>query len=120
MFMTLTKKLEDKQISQLQTILNSNLSNIPKACKKMGFKPLKVIDGVHIANRGKVFDSIIIGSANSKTFTVMVRKGGDFVPLIDPEDKINRLLDEGLPQNLNKSQQIVFIAKKISEYINAE
>ena len=118
MFLSFNSKLEDMQKKQLDKILNSNLSNIPKACKKMGFKPLKVVNGVHIANRGKVFDSIIVGSANNKTYTVMVRKGGDFVPLTDPENKINDYLDEVSFEGMNKSQMVITVATKISELLH--
>jgi len=110
-------KIEEIQGKQLQKVLSSNLSNIPKACKKMGFTPLKEIDGVYVANKGKVFDSIIVGSANSKTYAIMVRKGGDFVPLADPEDKIQKFLDLGFEENMNKSQKVVAVARKIVEFI---
>jgi len=105
------------QGKQLQTVLQSNLANIPKACKKMGFTPLKEIEGVHIANKGKVFDSIIVGSANSKTYAIMVRKGGDFVPISDPEDKISEFLDAGFDEGLNKSQKVLAVATKIAALI---
>ena len=110
-------KIEEMQGKQLQTVLQSNLANIPKACKKMGFTPLKEIEGVHIANKGKVFDSIIVGSANSKTYAIMVRKGGDFVPISDPEDKISEFLDAGFDEGLNKSQKVLAVATKIAALI---
>ncbi|MCF6243531.1 MAG: hypothetical protein L3J43_00675 [Sulfurovum sp.] len=110
-------KIEEVQGKQLQKVLNSNLSNIPKACKKMGFTPLKEINGVHVANKGKVFDSIIVGSANSKTYAVMVRKGGDFLPITDPEDAISAFLEEGFSEDMNKSQKVLAVASKIAELI---
>jgi len=110
-------KIEEIQGKQLEKVLNSNLANIPKACKKMGFTPLKEIDGVHIANKGKVFDSIIVGSANSKTYAIMVRKGGDFLPLTDPEDKITEFLEEGFAEEMNKSQKVAAVATKIAELL---
>ena len=111
-------KIEEVQGKQLQKVLNSNLANIPKACKKMGFTPLKEIDGVHVANKGKVFDSIIVGSANSTTYAIMVRKGGDFVPISDPEDKMSEFIDAGFKEDMNKSQKVVAVATKIAELIN--
>jgi hypothetical protein len=111
-------KIEEVQGKQLQKVLSSNLSNIPKACKKMGFTPLKEIDGVHIANKGKVFDSIIVGSANSTTYAIMVRKGGDFVPITDPEDKMSAFLDAGFEEGLNKSQKVAIVAAKIAKLIS--
>jgi len=107
-------KIEEIQGKQLQKVLSSNLSNIPKACKKMGFTPLKEIDGVHIANKGKVFDSIIVGSANSKTYAIMVRKGGDFLPITDPDDKITAFLEEGFSEDMNKSQKVAAVAAKVA------
>ncbi len=111
-------KIEELQGKQLEKILRSNLSNIPKACKKMGFTPLKEIDGVHVANKGKVFDSIIVGSANDKTFAVLVRKGGDFVPIVDPDDQVARFLDNGFEEELNKSQKVSAVATEIAKCIN--
>jgi len=107
-------KIEEVQGKQLQKVLNSNLSNIPKACKKMGFTPLKEIEGVHIANKGKVFDSIIVGSAKSTTYAIMVRKGGDFVPISDPEDTMQEYLDAGFDEEMNKSQKVAAVATKIA------
>jgi len=109
-------KIEEMQGKQLQKILTSNISNIPAACKKMGFKPLKEIDGVYVANKGKVFDSIIAGSANDKTYAILVRKGGDFVPITDPEEAIEKFV-QTLSNDLNKSQKVAAVATKIAELI---
>lgn len=111
-------KIEEIQGKQLQKVLHSNLSNIPKACKKMGFKPLKEVDGVHIANNGKVFDSVIVGSANSKTYAILVRKGGDFVPIIDDEDTISAFIEKGFSDDMNKSQKVIAVASEIAKRIH--
>jgi len=111
-------KIEEVQGKQLQKVLNSNLANIPKVCKKMGFTPLKEIDGVHIANKGKVFDSIIVGSGNSKTYAILVRKGGDFVPIADDEDTISLFLAKGFSEDMNKSQKVVTVASEIARLID--
>jgi hypothetical protein len=110
-------KIEELQGKQLEKILNANLSNIPKACKKMGFTPLKEIEGIYVANKGKVFDSIIIGSASNITYAVLVRKGGDFVPIVDSDDKISQFIDVGLDDQMNKSQKIAIIASEIAKNI---
>jgi hypothetical protein len=109
-------KIEELQGKQLRKVLASNISNIPAACRKMGFKPLKEIDGVYIANRGKVFDSIIVGSGNEHTFAVLVRRGGEMVPLADPDEQIENFI-ASLDDELNKSQKAAAVARQIAGLI---